>query len=245
MRRARRRRRSQERRRVVVLVAAATAVVVASVAVTVAMGGAGRGGAATKPKPSRTTRPPTSLGLTLGKVGVESAGAPGGLAPEASAQVVAAIDRYVQLSSVDAMRTGAAGNLAPVFTTDALSKVTSTDRAVLADEHLPKVRRKVQVSGSPVALSGLADQDGTVVVVTASIDVRVAARTTKGNKPILVERRGELVLVPDGGGWKIDSYDLSVARSGKGLGTTTTTTTATSAAASSSTRPHVGTSTTR
>ena len=76
---------------------------------------------------------------------------------------------------------------------------------------------------SPSTLSGLADANGNVVVVTAGLTTTTKTKTAKGAVKIL--RRGELVLSPDGDTWKIGGYDLLVDRTGKGLGLAGVTTT--------------------
>ena len=49
------------------------------------------------------------------------------------------------------------------------------------------------------------------MVVNAFVDLQVSAATLSGS-PVTIVRRGTLTFVNDGGTWKIDAFDLSVAR---------------------------------
>jgi hypothetical protein len=49
------------------------------------------------------------------------------------------------------------------------------------------------------------------MVINATIDLQVSAATPSG-APVTIVRRGTLTFVNDGGAWKIDAFDLSVAR---------------------------------
>ena len=76
----------------------------------------------------------------------------------------------------------------------------------------------MQAVASTARLGALAGSEGAIVVVTATIDVRLQ---TTGGDPLTIVRTGDLALVPDGDGWKIDGYDLSTTRdSGTGPATT-------------------------
>src|SRR5262249_41680990 len=130
------------------------------------------------------------------------------------------------VATVEPMRTGKpVGDLSPVLGPAALSRLTGTDRAVLVDEGLPRVRGVLTVTGQPVNVVGLGDQAGNVPLVSATIDLTAQGVTGPRKTTVTVTRKGSLVLAADPSGWKIIEYDLEVARSGSALDTPTTTTT--------------------
>jgi hypothetical protein len=59
-------------------------------------------------------------------------------------------------------------------------------------------------------LTALAGPDGTMSVVTAGLDLRLLGQIA--GAPVTVVRTGELVLVPEGGVWRIDAYEIKVTR---------------------------------
>jgi len=69
-------------------------------------------------------------------------------------------------------------------------------------------------------LNALAGPDGIMSVVTAGLDLRLIGHVD--GAPVKVVRTGELVLVPQGGSWRIDAYDIRVTRT---VGENTTSTT--------------------
>ncbi|MDQ3643334.1 MAG: hypothetical protein M3450_18170, partial [Actinomycetota bacterium] len=65
-----------------------------------------------------------------------------------------------------------------------------------------------------------AGPDGIMSVVTAGLDLRLIGHIN--GALVRVTRTGELVLMPEGGTWRIDAYDIQVTRT---LADDTTTTT--------------------
>jgi hypothetical protein len=59
-----------------------------------------------------------------------------------------------------------------------------------------------------------------VSVVTAGLDVRIVGHVD--GSPLTVVRNGELVLVPEGGTWRIDGWDITVTRTLAQVTTSTT-----------------------
>ena len=170
--------------------------------------------------PVPTTVAPSPDGFAVTGVGVESVALPPPPFPDdVKASVLATLDRYLRDAVLGPLRSGRpAGDLGPVFTGRARSRVEGPDRAALVEEGLPR-------SGSPrtetatVGLSALAGADKAVTVVTAAVDLRLQSG---GEDPVAIVRTGHLVLVPDGGGWKIDGYDVRTTRDGTDGATTTT-----------------------
>lgn len=175
-------------------------------------------GAAKKPKPI--------VDMVPGEVTVyKVAGDPTPLPDDVRNAVMATLAGYVNAATVKPLQKGRAaddavlaGTLAPVVA----ARLTGPDRAVLVDEGLPKAVSKIRVGATPIALTGLVDGDGRVVLVTAKLDSTTTTKTAKGK--LSIKRAGELVLTPETGTWKISGYTLTVDRLGKGLGLTTTTT---------------------
>ncbi len=62
----------------------------------------------------------------------------------------------------------------------------------------PKVTGDLTVSAKPVAITGLGDQDGNLVAVTATVDLDIsAAAATEKAAPLHIVRTGSFVLSPD------------------------------------------------
>jgi len=152
-------------------------------------------------------------------------------------KVMAALTSYLNAAAVKPLKTGAAdpAALATSLSPATAARLAGPDRAVLLDEGLPPSVSKIVVTAAPVALTGLADGQGNVVVVTAKLDVTTTTKTAKGK--LTIKRTGDIVLTPDAGAWKIDGYSLTVDRVGKGLGAGATTTTTVTPAAPAATTP--------
>lgn len=132
---------------------------------------------------------------------------------------MATLDAYVDRATAAPLRSGSrAGDLAALFTSAASARVDGPDRPALVDEGLPRAT-DVQTEASTAKLAALVGPDNAVEVVTATIDLRLQVT---GEGILAIVRTGDLVLVPDGGGWKIDGYDLRTARDSAAGPTTTT-----------------------
>ena len=137
------------------------------------------------------------------------------------AGVLATLNRYLDAAVLTPLRSGGpAGDLAPSFTPLAVDRATAApDRAAFVDEGLPAAT-DIRALAAVATLTALAGADGTVSVVSATLDLRLAAQA--GGAPATVARTGDLVLLPDGGTWKIDAYDIRASRTFAGAATTTT-----------------------
>ena len=139
---------------------------------------------------------------------------------DVKAAVGATLDRYLQAAVLGPLRSGGpAGDLGPVFSGRARGRVDGPDRAALVDEGMPAAR-SLRAEAATVRLEALAGADGAMAVVTAAVELQL--RAGDDDDPVTIARRGHLVLVPEGDGWKIDGYDVRTTRDG-GDGTTTTT----------------------
>ncbi len=160
---------------------------------------------------------PTSFDLrTAGEV-------PKPAADAAWSGVLDTLNRYLEAGILTPLRSGGpAGDLRPLFSGPAADRVMAAgpDRFAIIDENLPPVddlRPRAVLAG----LTGLAGPDGIMSVVTAGLDLRLVG--TAAGAPISITRTGELVLVPDGGTWRIDAFDVLVTRTLADGATTTTT----------------------
>lgn len=169
------------------------------------------------PTTTTTTIPEVDVALTV--TGVES----NGTAPPSAElvdAVVATLDHYVADAVVTPLQTGVAGSdLAVVFTAGAAAQLDTDDREALVDTELPLLPR-VRPQRADVALSTLAGPEGQIGVIVASLDL--AVRATGKTHDLDIAHSGELILVPEGASWKIDSYTMHTTRERHPEPTTTT-----------------------
>jgi hypothetical protein len=112
--------------------------------------------------------------------------------------------------------------LATIFDQAAIARLAGTDRTLLLDEGLPKAVGRIDVTTPPVAMTGLADSEGKLLLVTATIDLAVEARAKRG--VMTIQRTGSLVFIQQGdGSWLITGWTLHVERGGPGVATAPTT----------------------
>lgn len=158
--------------------------------------------------------PPEDETIALSAAGfdVQAASPPSpGTVDAAKAGVLATLNRYLDAGVLAPLRTGGpAGELAPLFTPGAAPRVASgPDRGAFIDESVPRLTG-LRAESASVGLIGLAGADGTISVVDAVLDLRLIG--TDGNAWLTVVRTGELVLLPEPGGWKIDGWDIRASR---------------------------------
>jgi hypothetical protein len=223
--RAERRDQSRKRNRLLLGIGGG-ALVVAIIAVVVALAGGGGDDKGTPAQQATTVVPNTNVSLQLGDVSTDSAGPPAQLPPEQSQAILKLVGDYLTAATVDPLRSAKpAGDLSALFGAGALARVTGPDRAVMLDEGLPKVTGDLNVTAQPVAVVALADQGGSIVLATATIDLDIQGVIAGNGDPLRILRKGDLVLSPDASGaWKVTAFNIAVARSGGGLDPTTTTT---------------------
>jgi hypothetical protein len=211
-------------------VAVATALVLALVLVAGIVAASCSGGDDSddaKSKSTTTTKPETKIDIRLGDVSADSAGAPVTVSADQAQHVLDALTTYVKGATVQPLRSGtpATADFGAVFDPATLASATTTDRAIVLDEGLPKVTGNLTVTAQPVTVLGLGDQSGNLTLATASLVLDVTGVTKVKGDPLHVVRQANFVLQPDPSGtWKITSYDMVVSRGGAGLTPTTTTT---------------------
>lgn len=138
----------------------------------------------------------------------------------AQAGVLTTMQTYLKQAILGPLQSGApAGDVAALFSPNAIARATSApDRSALFDEGLPAIT-DLRAEDATMNLTGLVGADAKVVVMTATFSLKINGSTS--GTPVAVQRSGDLVLVPDGGLWKIDAYDIRATRDTP-AGTTTT-----------------------
>jgi hypothetical protein len=166
--------------------------------------------------------PPEPMVITGTGFDVHTAGrVPQAAFDAAWAGVLDTLNRYLHAGVLTPLRSGGpAGDLAPLFSGPAAAKVTvaGPDRSAFVDEGLPPLS-EVRKEAAVATLTALAGTDGTMSVVTAGLDLRLVGQVD--GSPVRVARTGELVLMPDGGRWRIDAYNVKVVRAFAQESTTT------------------------
>ncbi len=170
------------------------------------------------PPPTPTTSAPAPVAFRIGATDVRAVRAAAELPADARAGVQGVLDRYLATAVVGPLRSGAAAaDLSGLFSGPALERVSGPDRAALVDD-APTPVEGLQVGEASADLTALVGPEGVAVMVA---EIRLVVTGTADGTPVSVERTGELQLTPEGGGWRISGYDVSVNRSGlEGGGTT-------------------------
>jgi hypothetical protein len=177
--------------------------------------------------PERTDRPAPkgALELDAGQTTVHGVAPDATLDARTTEAVVAAVNRYVDVAVVEPLLTGdPAERLDALFAPTVSARVATggPDRAVLADDGLPRAVAARESSAPPITIDALTAVDGSPLLVAARFRVEVSTRTDAG--PLVVARRAELTFeaAPDGT-WLVSAYRVVARRDVAGAGTTTTT----------------------
>lgn len=174
-------------------------------------GGEGAGGtAATLPGGAPAAAPGYSFAVTTAAVEPMAAQAPN-FPPEVTAAVQASLDGWLGNAIVGPLRSGQpSSGLDAVFTEPALIKISAAgpERAAVLEEGTP-LTGDVGQDRANARLTLLTAPGGEPVLVTAQIDMVHDVKSGSGFVDVV--RGGEMVLVPDRGSWRIDSFDI-VAR---------------------------------
>ncbi len=177
--------------------------------------------AKSRPRSTTTTAAKGGVALAVTVAGVESAGQPASISDAVKNAVAQSVNTYVQTATVGPMRTGKpAGDISALFTAGAAPHL-ATDLPVFIDSGLPAATGPVKAKTATLLLTGLAQQDSSVVLVDAALALDVAAKTKGGEES--VQRTADLVFANDNGAWKIASYEVKVTRAAPGDQPSTTT----------------------
>lgn len=219
--RADRRARNKRRNRNLAIVAGVVALVAVIAGGVVALAG-GSGDSSAKHQAAVTHT--DTISLTTGEVTSDSAGPPTTVSTTQSDQIVQVLGNYVTDATLQPLRSGkpTTADLSIVFDAGTLAKISGPDRGVALDEGLPKVTGPLTATAPPVAMVGLGDQTGNLVLVSATLSLDAKGKTAVKGGPLHIARKADFVLAPDpSGAWKVTSYDMVVARGGAGLDATT------------------------
>jgi hypothetical protein len=195
------------------------AVVAVTVSLTACSSGSpkGRPAGAAQTTPTKPPAPaatastvPTLTSFTLAEPEIAAFGTDPLLPVEAREGAHALLDQYLDRAVVTPLRSGRAGDLAPLFTAPALERLGGSDRAALIDEGFGGAT-EISVATAAAQLTALVGPEG-VHLIVAGIDLAVTAKVNGG--PVAIHRSGELTLVVDGDAWKITAYDVRVDRDG-------------------------------
>ncbi|MEZ5171672.1 MAG: hypothetical protein R3A49_13150 [Acidimicrobiia bacterium] len=155
-------------------------------------------------------RPESDVEVIVNEVAVDSAGTATDMAPGVVEAIRSRLDAYVQQAMVAPLLGEEPTELAGLFTPFAATRLDGPDRESLIDAGIGPATADLMSNGAAANLTGLADKDGRIVVVAASLFVDIETQVEDG--PVHITRSGEVVLVPEGFDWKIDSFDLAVQR---------------------------------
>lgn len=153
---------------------------------------------------------PPTIGVTI--TGVD----PNGTRPPDDATVAAVkatLDAWIATAVVGPLFTGQpAGDLSKLFTPAALERLAADPavRATLVDEGLPPATKAITAERANVGLFTVAGPDEVVAVIGAQIDLLLRAEGP--TMDVNVNHYGEVVLVQEADGWKIDSFAVEAAR---------------------------------
>jgi hypothetical protein len=129
------------------------------------------------------------------------------------ASVKATLDAYLAQAIVAPLYTGTpAGDLSTIFTPVALERVVGdpTARATLIDEGMPAATDAIVAEAANVTLGSVAGPDGVTAIIGAQVDLTVHA--TGPAIDVRIVRNGEMTLIPEGDGWRIDSFIVRAQR---------------------------------
>jgi hypothetical protein len=128
------------------------------------------------------------------------------------AGVLQTMNQYLEAAVLTPLRSGGpAGDLTPLFTSVAVDRVMAVgpDRFAFIDENLLPAS-DLRQEAATVTMTALAGPNGVMSVIAAEVDLRLTGHIS--GAPLTVTRSGEVVLMPEGGTWRIDAWDLTVTR---------------------------------
>jgi hypothetical protein len=104
-----------------------------------------------------------------------------------------------------------AADLSPFFTAAAVERLADPAvRATLVDEGMPPATKAVTAELANAALSTVAGPDDVIALIGVRVDIKV--RAVGPTIDVDVVHQGEFVLVPEGDGWKIDTFAVHTTR---------------------------------
>lgn len=176
-------------------------------------GGAGAGNRSR----SSTTTPgltaPPALRWTFGGVDSHGTQSPG---DDVIAAVKTTLDAYLAQAVAAPLFTGQpVVDLSGVLSPAALERLAADPaaRATLLDEGMPPATEEITAQRATAELASVAGPDGVPAVIGARLDLLV--RAVGPNLDVDINRYGDVTLVAEAGGWRIDSFQLRTDRNSR------------------------------
>jgi hypothetical protein len=162
-----------------------------------------------------TTAPsgPPTLAWTVGDIATHGTAAPG---DDVIAAVKTTLDNYLAQAVVAPLYTGQpVVDLSMVLSPAALERFNAdpSARATLADEGMPPATEAITAERANVQLASVAGPDGIPAVIAARLDLLVHA--VGPGLDVDINRYGDVTLVSEEGGWRIDSFKLRADRNSR------------------------------
>lgn len=168
-----------------------------------------------QPSTTTTTAPPgpPTLAWTFGDLDAHGTAAPG---DDVVAAVKTTLDNYLAQAVVAPLYTGQpVVDLSTVLSPAALERFNADPaaRATLVDEGMPPATEKITAERANAQLASVAGPDGIPAVIGARLDLLVHA--VGPNLDVDINRFGDVTLVAEEGGWRIDSFQLRTDRNSR------------------------------
>jgi len=170
-----------------------------------------------------STAPQAPIAFTVTSITVEATADPlPGTVEGARAGVESTLKLWLDEDVVGPLRSAQpAGDLRHVFSAATGERVATTaDRAAFVSDGLPPVTG-ITAETATLVVVGLVDPDGQIPIVTVHLELKLKGQAA--GSPLTVEHVGDVVLIPEGDRWRIDSYDLRATRDTPTAPATTTT----------------------
>ncbi len=174
---------------------------------------------AAQPTPITKANDKTVL-LVVGDTNVETYGAPVKIPAATQKAILASSQRFVDSAVTAPLANGALGaGYDTLFDSGVRTAATGADAQTLTDAGMGKVDH-FEETADKVALSALADGNGSFLYLASHFRVDITANTADG--PAHLVHDVELTFAPAGSAWSVTAYRVSTWRNLPG-GTTTTT----------------------
>jgi hypothetical protein len=173
---------------------------------------------------TQVNRPGKPVKLVLGSVAVQTAGPDVKVPKETQKKLLSLAQTYVEAAVHEPVSAGKLGaRYATIFETGVRGGATGADEKALTDTDVGKAA-KYSESATPVKVSGLADNNGTLLYLATNFSMKVTATTAKGQYAI--SRDVEFTYAPSGKSWLVTAYRVKTVRKLPKAATTTTVTAA-------------------
>jgi hypothetical protein len=169
---------------------------------------------------TQVNKPGKPVKLVLGSVTVQSAGPDVKVPKETQKKLLSIAQTYVEAAVHEPVSAGQLGTrYATIFETGVRAGATGADEKALTDTDVGKAK-KYSESATPVKVSGLADNNGTLVYLATNFSMKLKATTAKGQ--FAISRDVEFTYAPSGKSWLVTAYRVKTVRALPKAQTTTT-----------------------